>query len=226
MFVNNIALSQDEQQIIYGGLLGDATLRKNQNSIRFCQSIKQEEYLKWKYSFFNDNVSEITIQNYQQGWTTIAFSLQNHHHILDQFYRRIRKIVTDKNGDKKITREYLNLLNPLGLAIWWMDDGCLSIHKGNRYGKLCTHGFSYEENLIIQQYFQEIWGIHVDIKIEKRKYYFCRLNTENLKKLISIIYPYVTQVPSMIYKIDLNYTLTKYIGDFKEVYDYIKEKCS
>ena len=70
MFINNIALSQDEQQIIYGGLLGDATLRKKQNSIRFCQSIKQEEYLRWKYSFFNDNVSEITTQNYQQGWTT------------------------------------------------------------------------------------------------------------------------------------------------------------
>lgn len=226
MFINNIALSQDEQQIVFGGLLGDATLRKKQNSIRFCQSIKQKEYLKWKYSFFNDNVSEITTQNYQQGWTTIAFSLQNNHHVLDNFYHRIRKIVTDKNGDKKITREYLNLLNPLGLAVWWMDDGCLSIHKGNRYGKLCTHGFSYEENLIIRQYFKEVWDIEVDIKIEKKKYYFCRLNTENLKKLISIIYLYVTQVPSMIYKIDLNYTLTKYIGNFKEVYDYIKEKCS
>lgn len=223
---NNITLSQDEQQIIYGGLLGDATLRKNQNSIRFCQSIKQEEYLRWKYSFFNGNVSDITIQNYKEGWSTIAFSLKNTDHKLDKFYHDIRKKITDKNGNKKITDEYLRLLTPLGIAIWWMDDGCLSIHKGNRYGKLCTHCFSYEEHLIIQKYFKETWDIDVDIKLEKQKYYFCRINVHNLKKLIRIIYPYVTQVPSMIYKIDLNYKLNTYIGDFEDIYQYIKEKCS
>ena len=228
---NNITLSQDEQQIIYGGLLGDATLRKKQNSIRFCQSVKQKEYLKWKYSFFNANVSEITIQQYQANgkykndYQTISFSINNPNHILDDFYHNLRKIILDKDGNKKVTKDLLYKLNPLGLAIWWMDDGCLSIHDGNRYGKLCTHGFTYNENIIIKEYFKEVWDIDVDIKTEKQKYYFCRINVHNLKKLISIIYPYVTQVPSMIYKIDLDYKMASYIGDFLPIYNYIKQ-CS
>ena len=105
-----------------------------------------------------------------------------------------------------------------------MDDGCLSIHKGNRYGKLCTECFTYEEHLIIQQYFKETWDINFDIKIEKNRYYFCRFNVENLKKLINIIYIYVTEVPSMIYKIDLNYKNNVDLKEFASTYHYIKSK--
>ena len=103
-----------------------------------------------------------------------------------------------------------------------MDDGCLSIHKGNRYGKLCTHCFNYEENILIQKYFKRKWNIDVDIKIEKNKYYFIRFNVKALKKLIQIIYPYVIQIPSMIYKIDLDYTNTVNMGEFHEIYNIIK----
>ena len=134
----------------------------------------------------------------------------------------INKHLYSNDGRKKISMKILNELNPLGLAVWWMDDGYLCTHKCNRYGRLCTECFNYEENILIQQYFKKRWSIDVDIKNEKNKYYFIRLNVTALKKLIRIIYTYVVEVPSMIYKIDLDYTNQGCIKDFGDVYFYIK----
>ena len=105
-----------------------------------------------------------------------------------------------------------NLLTPLSLAVWWMDDGCLSIYKpkGERYGKLCTHSFTLRENELIKKYFSVVWNIECKIKIEKQKYYFIRFNATEMKKLINIIYPYVLEIPSMVYKIDMQYVNKTY----------------
>ena len=58
-----ISLSQFEEQIILGGLLGDAYFNKKANKIRFSQGEKQYEYLLWKKKNFlnniNDNVNKI-----------------------------------------------------------------------------------------------------------------------------------------------------------------------
>ncbi len=221
--LENITLSQEQRQIILGGLLGDAYFHKSRKIIRFSHSLKQEEYLKWKYSFFNANdVSKFYCRHYNEGYENKSFEVKNKDHNMDNLFDFLTKHLYSNQGRKKISLKYLKQLTPLGLAIWWMDDGCLSIHKGNRYGKLCTECFNYEEHILLQQYFKEIWGISVDIKLEKNKYYFLRFNVTALKKLISIIYKYVTMCPSMIYKIDLNYERQGCIGDFQEVYDYIK----
>lgn len=109
-----------------------------------------------------------------------------------------------------------------------MDDGNLANHKGNRWGKLSTNAFNYEEHLIMQKYFKEKWDIDVDIKQEKGKYYFLRFNVTGLQKLFKIIYSYVCMIPSMIYKIDLNYqkdvNLNHFVENFEDVYNYIKKQ--
>ena len=147
------SLSLSQKQIIMGGLLGDAYYNRRNNSIRFAHSQKQYPYLQWKKSFFNENdVSKTYRRNYKEGYVGYSFEMYNRKH---------------KNTTKKISLKYLNELNALGLAIWWMDDGCLSIHKGNRYGKLCTHCFNYEENILIQKYFHDKWNIEVDPNLHR-----------------------------------------------------------
>ena len=42
------------------------------------------------------------------------------------------------------------------------------------------------------------------------------------RKLISIIYKHVLEVPCMVYKIDMDYKNKINLGEFQEVYDYIK----
>lgn len=218
------SLSLSQKQIILGGLLGDSYYNKQRNSIVFSHSDKQIKYLMWKYSFFNQNVlSKVYKRNYNEGYVGYTFDLVNRKNQYQDFFGFIQKHLY-KNNRKKISLKYLNQLNDLGLAIWWLDDGCLSIHKGNRYGKLCTHCFNYEENILIKKYFKDKWNIEVDVKIEKNKYYFIRFNVKALKQLISIIYKYVCEIPDMIYKIDLDYSNQGCIGDFNEIYFYIKDR--
>lgn len=213
------SLLSEELEIILGGLLGDSHIRKNNHIVVFGQSDKQKEYLEWKHGKLLRISTSMWRTDTKDGFIRYNFQTKQE---CKQDMKSISLLVCDKNGNKKLTREWLNLLTPLSLAVWWMDDGCLSVHKGNRYGKLCTHNFSYEENLIIQKYFKVVWNIDLDIKIEKGKYYFCRFNVSNLKKIISIIYPYVIQIPSMIYKIDLNYSNNVNLSEFYEIYNTIK----
>lgn len=50
--MNFQSLSQNETQILLGGLLGDSYYNKKRKIIRFAHSEKQKEYLMWKHSFF------------------------------------------------------------------------------------------------------------------------------------------------------------------------------
>lgn len=224
--MNFQSLSQSEIQILLGGLLGDSYYNKKRNIIRFAHSEKQKEYLIWKYSFFNDD-KKSRVYNYERKVNDKTyygnnFEIKLSKNGMSDFIDFTKKNLYTNDGRKKISLKYLNALTPLGIAVWWLDDGSLSVHKGNRYGKLCTHCFNYEENILIQKYFKKQWNIDVDIKVEKDKYYFIRFNVSALKQLVKIIYPYVIQIPSMIYKIDLNYTNKVNMGDFQEIYNIIK----
>ena len=212
-----------QKQILLGGILGDSYFHRQDNSIRFSHSDKQLSYLMWKRKFFNsDDVRKIHKRLYKEGYVGYYFEFVNRKHKYETFFNFIQKHGY-QNTTKKISLKYLNELDSLGLAVWWMDDGCLSIHKGNRYGKLCTHCFNYEEHILIKKYFNDRWGNSVDIKEEKHKYYFIKLNVTALKKFIQIIYKHVVEIPEMIYKIDLDYKNQKSIGDFEDVYYYIKQ---
>lgn len=220
--MNDISLSQ--KQIILGGLLGDASFYKEKKYISFSQSEKQLNYIKWKYfMFYND---EKHLHSTYNTWNNQKYLRYYFYHYLNSnndLYSFINKNLYSNEGRKKISLKYLNELTPLGLAVWWMDDGCMCLAKRNRYGKLSTHCFNYEEHILLKKYFKEKWNINVTIKQEK-ECYFLRFNVEELKKLIKIIYPYVTQVDGMSYKIDLDYKYDKCIGeDFEDIYYYIKE---
>lgn len=216
------SLSQDELSVILGGLLGDSSYYKRDNVVTFSHSIKQKEYLEWKH----DKLSNISNPIRQrvigksiitgEDWININFTTRRKPG-LEEDYKSIRNLIFDSNGIKHVNRKWLNMLTPLSLAVWWMDDGCLSVRKEkdgriSRYGKLCTHGFSLSEQYIMKDYFSKVWNIEVKITPEKSKF-FLRFTVPNLKKLFSIIYPYVIEIPSMIYKIDMRYNMAKLADD-------------
>lgn len=130
-----------------------------------------------------------------------------------RYFKKIKDLLYP-NNKKTITKKILSYLTPEGLAYWYMDDGCLSIYKSNhggirRYSFLSTQCFSYEEHLILQQYFEEKWDIESKInKCGKNKKNIQRyrlvFNVKNTKKLFEIINPYI--IPSMNYKIDMKYS--------------------
>lgn len=223
----NIPLSHNQLSVILGGLLGDSHYSKKDSTVIFSHSINQFEYLNWKYNILKDYSCDIKQRIVGKSIITgedlinVNFRLKKSSNT-NSMLKHIGMLVLD-DGKKTVTRKWLNLLTPLSLAVWWMDDGCLSIHKESRYGKLCTHAFPIEQQEIMKKYFKTVWDIDVKITPEKHKYFFLRFTVPNLKKLFKIIAPYVIQIPDMIYKIDMNYHDDIYIGkDYESTYFMIK----
>ena len=221
------SLSQNELSVIMGGLLGDSCYSKRDDYIVFLHSIKQKEYIEWKHNILNNIANPLHVTKVGTSIITnedllnISFRTKKNKE-LNIDYKHIRNIIFNEDGIKIVNRKWLNMLTPLSIAVWWLDDGCLSIHKGktgaiSRYGKLSTHGFSLKEQYIMKEYFKSVWDIEVKITPEKNKY-FLRFTVPNLKKLFSIVYNYVIEIPSMIYKIDMKYNMNNIKDDeYKDI---------
>jgi len=109
-------------------------------------------------------------------------------------------------GRKIVTTELLNSLNPIGLALWYQDDGWLSNHKNFDQPGLCTHGFTKEENQLISRFILERFGLNWGIKKDNRNYlgkkleYYClTLARKDREKFFWIISPFIAE--GMEYKI-------------------------
>jgi recombination protein RecA len=202
-----------KESLIISCIIGDGYIAKESKASSYYLSIqhstKQKDFLLYKKSLFESlgyktNLYELK-QTDKRKYPAIRLNVKDFNKdILINLRRSFYP-----NGNKTITRHLLNYLDPMGLAIWWMDDGCLSIYKRKdrnstaRYGKLCTHCFTYDENVIIKNYLETVWKIKTTVKVEKNKYYYIYLSPTGLNQLFSIISPFI--IPSMNYKIDMKY---------------------
>lgn len=209
---------------VCGMLLGDSTVQQRPRGARMqiVHHPKSLDYLLFKKDILDQipgvrsNYAHVVHNNRKMNklypqvrlWTTGA-----------KYWTKVKSVFY--NPKKRITLGLLNSLTPLGLAIWYMDDGHLSIvhnkirsipdksrttaerSKRARNIILCTHCFTKEENELMARWFKSIWNIDVRVKFSRG--YHLYMNTENARKFIDIVRPYVLDVPSMHYKIDLKY---------------------
>ena len=194
----NYVFSQQQREFIIGGLLGDSSISLNKGnksarlSIGHC--IKQVEYCKWKYELIKDICGDFQYNN-KSKHPSCGFHSKSTLTFLEferLFYQDRIKIVN---------RSILDQLTPFALAIWYMDDGCLD--KYNNRSILYTNCFTYQEHLIMQQFFFERFNLVARIKSRTyptgKTYYFLIFNTTNSRKLCDIIRPFVHEI--MKYKL-------------------------
>lgn len=212
--------SSELDGILYGTLLGDASLNKTSRNGNFnltlTHSPKQKEYLEFKKNLIS-KVSHVRF-SYKE---TISFNKQVKKNYTTccyytnylKYFTKLEKIFYDDNRKKIVTRKILNKLTPLGLALWWMDDGCLCIHKRKdrntlqRTATIATYSFSLEEHDLIIKYFKEKWNIKVKLSWagpKDNKKPVIKMPMLEFGKFKNIIEPYI--IPSMHYKIDCKYT--------------------
>ena len=162
-------------------------------------SPKQVEYVEWKYKLLEPikacRIYPVTQYHKvrKKEYTTLQFCTQ-----ALSYFTRLRNLFYPQ-GKKIVLRSLLNKLTPLGLAVWFMDDGTsFKNNKGYPQLNLSTCGYTFEENEIIKRYFKEVWDI--DVRVHKRKNYpHIYINKPNALKLIEIIKDHI--IPSMLYKI-------------------------
>jgi len=163
----------EQQQIIYGGLLGDASLSNPQRacpSVAFRQGIAQSDYMEWKQKVLGTlGTSSLREEpsGYEGGSSTLCFNTHANAHIT----ATIKTAGFYKNR-KQITTAWLDKIEPLGLAVWYADDGSLSVRerkKGRRVYQieLSTHGFTREENELLAGWLRWKWGVDAQVKTRK-----------------------------------------------------------
>lgn len=193
-----VELTDTEEQIVLGSLMGDMYCRIKSS----CKNAQLEEghgrsqdsYLTWKASLLRSLSSGLRrIKSGGLFYESGAYPCLNYYHKL--FYG---------NGRKEINQAILKKLDKLGIAIWYMDDG--TYKKRDKASCLHTNGFSYEENLLIKEWFENKWHIFPKIhSVRKPKEYpgrvwhYLSFGVKETPKLFNLIENYIH--PSMKYKI-------------------------
>lgn len=193
--------SKETRNLLLAMILGDGTLNsKGYFSMRHC--LAQEDYINWKRDLLKKDF-RVTDCYYVSNRGYGSYEMRTMTYKCLKHYRK----VIYKSGKKDIAnRRLLEKLTPLGLAIWYMDDGGLSQKK--RDGiivanelMLNTH-LSKEDNQVIIDYFKGVWDIRFT-QVLNRGLYRLRCGTKEARKFIEIVKPYVSQVPSMAHKMKL-----------------------
>lgn len=191
-------ITKEKRQLLLSMAIGDGYLNNNGYlSIRHC--VKQKDYLEWKMRLLKPSINTTDVYYVKNnGYGAYEFRTYTH-----KFIKMYRKVLYPQ-GKKKISRKILNKLTPLGLSIWYMDDGGLSQkkRKGEVYANelvLNTH-ISKEDNQIIIDYFKDVWDINFT-QVKNRGLYRLRCGTKEARKFIEIVKPYVSKVKSMEHKL-------------------------
>jgi hypothetical protein len=199
-------LTQRQKDLIYGSLMGDCG-KMSPSSIKMKQSIKQREYLLWKFAGLQEHVSLKSLQNetyyderYDAKYTNVRFYTNAN----TEIETIIRAFYPD--GKKIITRAVLDELTPLSVAVWFMDDGNTDWSKTKRWPnakpecKLCTDSFSKQEVDMICSWFKYKWSIAPHPREHRNNQWRVIFSTTETPKFFDLIRPSI--IPSMKYKIE------------------------
>jgi len=209
--MNSSFLSNRSKEIILGSVLGDGSLKihtgyKNAR-FSFRHSIKQKDYFFWKAN----ELKEISGNSYFWKQKSDGFGgekLRYQSLALNQLTDLYH--LTHKKDKLTARPEWLKLLTPLSLAVWWLDDGSLTVNS--RRGVICTDTFPYEFQQTLADYLDETWGIKVKVgKITRNwngkaiEYFRLWIRSgEELKKFLRLVLPHI-QAESMLPKVLLLY---------------------
>lgn len=190
--------NQEKRSAVIGMVLGDAHINK-ECRLSMGHSEQQKDYLFFKKGILQE-IQTPEIKLYQTfSFGKSCWRLSTRKKLLYEWLRRRFY----PNGVKTINRRWLNQLTPLGIAIWFMDDGSTSykIRDGKVHAVETTLNtyLSKEQNEIIIQYFREVWDIQMGLNKSRGKYRI-RMGTREARKFVKIIEPHI--IPSMNYKIE------------------------
>lgn len=208
-------------------LIGDGTISSNY-VFKLSHSTHQRAFLEWKINLLNTlGIKNNGIKEYvsKTGYNEGKQVLYSQMSINPTIKALRRTVYTPK---KTLSRKLLNWLTPLGLAIWYMDDGHINVNTSSQRSsiqhtiKIATCVDESTANMILQ-YFKEVWGITFRLFKEGKGTFSIASSSEaDCENFIKLVKPYI--IPSLLYKIRKDFTKEEFIQmqlDGLEVRDII-----
>jgi len=104
-------------------------------------------------------------------------------------------------GQKRVTKDIMKLLTPLGVALWYFDDG----HFDKRYlqYRICTASFPLEDQKLMRDMLRRRFEIETSIlryfdKVHKKRRFHLYITKKSQKNFEELIRPFV--IPCLEYK--------------------------
>jgi len=207
-------ITEDEEALIVGTLLGDAHIQKRGRSYRLKieHSMHQSEYVEWKYKKLqrlcnpDKGPKQTLLKNTRRSvgalggrfaqmhfYTRSGIWLEPYHKM---FYTEKERNKGELRPTKVITRNLIDHLpmNPITLATFFMDDG--SVRNDCAGAKLATQCWSLEENHLLNEYLGK-WGIHCQVvaHIKRKNQYYLSIPAKSFRILREVIEPVVNEIP-------------------------------
>lgn len=199
-YKKTLILTSRQREILIGLMLGDGHLEQSSSTPRARLKVEQrenaKEYVEWLYDNFQEWVhKEIRtrvkyLKTTAKSYRYYEFTTYAHEEYLSYrqlFYPDGKKIVPD-------TIE--QLLTPLGLAIWFMDDGSIKSHECK--GRIInTHSFTSEEVSMLCAVLEKKFSLQAWPRQQRDgiQIYISAKSADTFENLLS---PYI--LPTMYYK--------------------------
>jgi recombination protein RecA len=198
-------LSEQQFQVVLGSLMGDGNLspnRRDRNGVRFRlgHGARQAEYLQWKTDLLGN--IKYSVHENAKGARFVDFTPLAE-------LAELQRAVYLGDGKKFLSEEYLKALTPLALAIWYMDDGALSLRSkglqrrtvgGSGRIEICVEAMSEGSRMRLRDYLCDTHGLNVRLReagaAGKAVLVF---STEATAQFQEMVAPYMA--PSMVYKL-------------------------
>lgn len=182
-------------QLIISSILGDGSFTKpykNGAKLSIAHKKEQKELIEYKLSILKKYnlegklcFNKIYNLRYKNGYME-EYRFKSKSHPIFKFIRDYYYI----NNKKSVSKQYIELLNPFGLAMFYMDDGNVTNHSF----QLNVQSFSIKEKNIIRARLRQ-FGIKTTIHKQGQIY----ILAESKKTFVNLIKPYM--LPSMMYKL-------------------------
>lgn len=187
------------KNIIVGSILGDGYLSrptKKGSRLWLKYNDKSFTYLKWLHKKLKPiGIGEIKVKrDYNQHYFLTDSSLE-----MADFWNSFYP-----NGEKRIPANIRDILtDPLSLAVWYMDDGCLDYReKYHCNATFATFCFSYKDCERLADTLKVNFGVKARVHkctMRGKMYYRLYILSESMNNFFDVIRKYVH--PCMSYKI-------------------------
>jgi hypothetical protein len=196
-------IPENLKEITIGLLLGDLFAFKQKlgvnASLCFSQGLVHEAYLNHLYELFASYclappkiIHQLPHKKNGKVYSNIRFqtlALPCFTELYDLFYPEGKKVISSNLGD---------LLTPLGLAYWAMDDGTLVKNAGFKF---CTDGYTIEDVKFLSYLLNTKFDLKTTLHTSgKEGQYRIYVPKSKLNELFTLISPHIHQ--SMKYKIN------------------------
>ncbi|QNF28521.1 hypothetical protein [Metabacillus elymi] len=194
-------LSYEQKQLVIASAMGDGTLYDQAMGayLRMKHKEGQREYLEYKKGILGGYIALAGMVETETDANGKTFEQVYVCSVPNMYIKKIRTL-TYCSG-VRVIRDIIPLLDSLGLAILWCDDGH---YMKKKMGKLFTLNFSWEDNELLAAHMSDKFGIECYVseiysKKYNKKYQCIYITVEGMKQMIEVISPYVPS--SMRYKL-------------------------